>query len=347
MPHHARTAAWTSTATRRWLASCDVCRTWRLVADYYECYAPNGTGGGWWWSCGGCLLDVVDDLRAAVTQAAAGVTEADQCWHQQSWDAGEYDGDFHPGECFGVAICDDPCRLCLLTRVIEPDHDPDWDALPSPCTEHGMENCPCEEGAQYPPHDAAGERLGECRACHEADELGREHMERVRAAQQQIDVWIGDILAGHATYVEFVHLAAGRVLIDGKWLDLPIATAGQVLHRQPVRWDHTGGHPYENTLVDTPEVASAAAQAHVEGMSGRPQPGQALRHGAPCFLDGEGHKAEHDQAHVVGTHPVCSACVRYRNHLDISFEQAQRIALEGLHERADPTHSCLACSWGR
>lgn len=252
-PHHARTAAWTSTATRRWVSRCDVCGQWRLVADYYECYAPFGTGGGWWFSCGGCLLDVVDDLRAAVTQAAAGVVEADQCWHQQSWDAGEYDGDFHPGECFGLAICDDPCRLCLLTRVVEPDHDPDWldeddaaldlarqmvgwDALPSPCTEHGMESCPCEEGATYPPHDAASERLGECRACH---------------------------------------------------------------------------------------------------------------HGAPCFLDGQGHKAAPEQVHVVGTHPTCSACIRYRNHLDISFEEAQRIALEGLHERADPTHSCLACSWGR
>jgi len=129
---------------------------------------------------------------------------------------------------------------------------------------------------------------------------------------QHIDVWIGDAFLGHATFVEFVHAPT-----------------------------------YENTLVDTQEKAAAAASAVMEGMSGRPQPGQALRHGAPCFLDGTGHKAESGQQHIIATHPTCSACVRYRNHLDISFEEAQRIALDGLHERADPTHSCLACSWGR
>lgn len=63
--------------------------------------------------------------------------------------------------------------------------------------------------------------------------------------------------------------------------------------------------------------------------------GQALRHGAPCFL----------AAHVIGTGSACSACVRYRDHLGIGLEEA--LAIHAATDNSDPEHTCAACNWGR
>lgn len=48
---------WTITASRRWFTQCDLCRTHRLVADYFEGYLP--VGHGWLWACSGCLVDEI------------------------------------------------------------------------------------------------------------------------------------------------------------------------------------------------------------------------------------------------------------------------------------------------
>ncbi len=76
-----------------------------------------------------------------------------------------------------------------------------------------------------------------------------------------------------------------------------------------------------------------------------PDPGQALRHGAPCFR--RTGSPRHAKSHVIGTEAACSSCERYRDHLGVTLAQAQVIRSEGTRERTDPDSKCHACSWGR
>ena len=75
------------------------------------------------------------------------------------------------------------------------------------------------------------------------------------------------------------------------------------------------------------------------------EPGQALRHGAPCFR--RTGDPRHAKSHVIGTEQDCLSCGRYRDHLGITSAQAQTIRAEGMRERTDPDSRCHACSWGR
>ena len=75
------------------------------------------------------------------------------------------------------------------------------------------------------------------------------------------------------------------------------------------------------------------------------EPGQALRHGAPCFRRiGD---PRHAKSHVIGTVQDCPSCGRYRDHLGVTLPQAQLIRSEGVRDRTDPDSRCPACSWGR
>lgn len=73
------------------------------------------------------------------------------------------------------------------------------------------------------------------------------------------------------------------------------------------------------------------------------QPGQALRHGAPCFRVA-GPPAR-EVAHVIGTKEDCLPCQRYRDNLGVTLEQALAICNEG--DLSDIDHKCLACFWRR
>jgi hypothetical protein len=135
--------SWTASASRRWFARCDLDGRRRFVADYFEGYLANHHG--WLWICSSCLVDGISDrlhpTSTLVTIDRAYVTKSCGC------------------------VYDDDGQLMIACAGHFPDDA--WDNLSSPCTEHGMENCPCEEGAQYPPHDVASERLGECGACRD------------------------------------------------------------------------------------------------------------------------------------------------------------------------------------
>ncbi len=76
-----------------------------------------------------------------------------------------------------------------------------------------------------------------------------------------------------------------------------------------------------------------------------PEPGQALRHGAPCFR--RIGPPRHAKSHVIGTKENCPSCERYRDHLGVTLRQAQAIRSEGARERTDPSSGCHACAWGR
>lgn len=71
-------------------------------------------------------------------------------------------------------------------------------------------------------------------------------------------------------------------------------------------------------------------------------PGQALRHGAPCFRV-VGSRPR--RTHVIGTKRDCRSCRSYRDHLGVSYARALAIRAEG--DQTDLGHKCLACAWGR
>jgi len=332
-----------------------VCGRWRLVADYFEAYAPS-TGGGWWWSCGGCLIDTVDEQRIALAEQADSFERA-------------FD-----------TVVDAVDRL--LQRIQEAEED-DWDILPAPCTEHGMENCPCEELADFieESREAArrwieggrksipGEQVKAELGIHDHPDTGMCATEIAQLEAEDVDEirWMTDYLrcSTQAERHAFLH----RTSTDHNcyaWEHPPEPyVKGTIIHGACGN-DHAAGQPcpppsmdvltaiaiFGSVWFEKGEVAEiplvyvqAATEEKAQEIADqvtRPTPGQALRHGAPCFL-----KAEGDPTHIIGTAPACSACVRYRNHLGISYEEALAIRADGQHAEEDPDHSCAACAWGR
>jgi hypothetical protein len=58
--------AWEPIGSRRWFASCDVCRRRRIWARYHEVYYCKTDDDmhihGWQWACTRCLAEVLGDI---------------------------------------------------------------------------------------------------------------------------------------------------------------------------------------------------------------------------------------------------------------------------------------------